>query len=372
MYISETLSESDSRKIIDNTIFKVLFVKAPNKPMEVRIIQFTPTLNYLKNKNFDLSNLSFKDYTKEFKGDFMIFDFDNNFKKGYHFANDGIKTIKLQTIFLNKNNTANVPLLDVTTTSSSDLCDNSIEIESNCWYNVHITYETICTGGWNLDEGFNPNYCHIEIVSIYCELAYCDNTIDFENCLNQGNTQEQCLCILYEIGCGESGGDENGQCNMTEAEALDILNAVTPEAINIVSSSEMGTPSNPDQENIIRAPKPSTGGGVVIPISAYGGNYRPQWEASYSAVVYKNTSIPNSDWKWESFVYSSFNQTGGAIPLCFTVKMQSSAESVVFIANNTVASASGIYTADVSIHCLLGFQEKVYTGPYSCSFIANN
>lgn len=237
VYISETLSESDSRKIIDNTILKVLFVKAPNKPMEVRIIQFTPTLNYLKSKNFDLSNLSFKDYTKEFKGDFMIFDFDNNFKKGYHFANDGIKIIKLQTKFLNKNNTANVPQLDVTTVSSSGLCDNLIEIDPNCVYTTHTTYQIICTGGWNPDEGFNPNYCYIEIIYIDCELQYCDNTNDFENCINQGNTQEQCLCTLYGIGCGESDGDVVTCASLTEAlangEFIEVTNA--PDEGSVIS-----------------------------------------------------------------------------------------------------------------------------------------
>ena len=127
VYISETLSEADSRRVIDNTKFKVLFVKAPGKRMEVRIIQFTPTFNYLQSKNFNLSNLSFKDYTKEFKGDFMMFDFDNNFKRGYHFANDGIKIIKLKTKFPKKNNIKN-PSGEGSSLISEDACDNTSDL----------------------------------------------------------------------------------------------------------------------------------------------------------------------------------------------------------------------------------------------------
>lgn len=355
VYISETLSESDSRKIIDNTIFKVLFVKAPNKPMEVRIIQFTPTLNYLKSKNFDLSNLSFKDYTKDFKGDFMIFDFDNNFKKGYHFANDGIKTIKLQTKFLNKNNTANVPLLDVTTTSSSDLCDNSIELESNCWYIVHTTYETICTGGWNLDEGFNPNYCHIEIVSISCELAYCDNTIDFENCLNQGNTQEQCLCTLYGIGCGESGGDENGQCNMTVAEAQDILSVVVIEHPDLVEYDE-----GPEffENGIIRKSRLPRWHFAKIKVI---DNFILDYFAVFEGVVFKTTSS-NSFWKWEDGLKYKDKQRIGTLPICVSEEMNVIVAEPVISSDRRSATSSLTYVANISIKCIAGWEIKTYTG----------
>lgn len=250
VYISEILTEAENRTVIANTKFKALFIKAPNKPMEVRIIQFTPTYNYLKSKNFDLSDLSFKDYTKDFKGDFMMFDFDNNFTKGYHFANEGIKGITLKTKFYDK--TSGTQTSNYTASAAGDLCDNQTEIDPNCVYTVHTTYEVVCTNGWNVEEGFNPDYCHLEIVSIICELAYCnENNPALEACMLNGATEAQCACTLYGIGCENGGGGEEcsgggESCSSMTTKVTDALNNGTSggglnlvyEPANIINSTD--------------------------------------------------------------------------------------------------------------------------------------
>jgi len=201
VYVSENLSETDSRRIVDNTKSKVLFYKTPGKNMEVRVIQFTPSFNYLKSKNFNLSNLSFRDYSKDFKGDFMMFDFDDNFKVGYHFANDAVKSIKLRTKILNTSNNG--------VNATEDECD---EAEPGCRIEVTVVYYEVCTNGWNAaTEGFNPNYCTIEIESETCTVLYCDGGGDIDNCLASGNnTPEECTCMLYGVGCEDGGGGGGG------------------------------------------------------------------------------------------------------------------------------------------------------------------
>jgi hypothetical protein len=375
------LSEADNRRIIDNTKFEVLFIKVPGKPMEVRIIQFTPSFNYLQSKNFNLSNLSFKDYTKEFKGDFMMFDFDNNFKAGYHFANDGIKTIKLQTKYPKRVNVKNddQPGLAASNSSSSEndgtICDNAIEISPNCMYMVTTEYEIVCSNGWNPNEGFNPDFCRVVIFYVYCELLYCDppppSDDPFENCINQGHTEAECVCSLYGIGCGggeEEGGGEEGSCNMSAAEATAVINAITTETTNIVSSSELGVESMPDANGIIKAPKPSTGGGYTLHILP---GYDPHWEASYSGTVYKDENIPNDKWKWETFAYSAFPQTEGSIPPCFSVSMTASGQSVTIDSDKLHATGAGNYSCIVTISCLGGPTVASFNGQYSCTFSSN-
>jgi hypothetical protein len=206
VYVSEKLSEANAKRVVEHTRYKVIFVQAPNKKIQVRIVQFTPTFDYLQSKNFNLSKLSFKDYQKDFKGDIMLFDFDNNFKNGYHFSNEKLKVIHLKTKFPNQNVNSRQPF-----------CDNGVTLDPNCHYTIHTVFEIICTNGWNIAEGFHPNYCSIgQIISIECELQYCDpppnEDQDLTDCMASGSTQADCMCSLYGLGCGDDGDDDE-TCN---------------------------------------------------------------------------------------------------------------------------------------------------------------
>lgn len=326
VYISETLSEADSRRVIDNTKFKVLFVKAPGKRMEVRIIQFTPTFNYLQSKNFNLSNLSFKDYTKEFKGDFMMFDFDNNFKRGYHFANDGIKIIKLKTKFPKKNNIKN-PSGEGSSLISEDACDNisNPDLDPNCTYIAHITYSITCTGGWNPEEGFNPNYCRLVIESVFCVLRYCNppggGDPDLDACLNQGHTQEECNCNLYGVGCeGGGGGDPDEEQCATDLINLASSAAVSDETISITTvASDLTTRTKNYEWKILT----SLGGWYIF---------------SYDKGVHEKDPVNLANpWKWQSFDHDAITQVG--------VVIGGSVEPTLLTATPTV----GLYNAAMEI-----------------------
>jgi uncharacterized protein YcfL len=230
VYISEQLTEANAKRVVEHTRYKVIFVQSPNKKIQVRIVQFTPTFDYLQSKNFNLSKLSFKDYQKDFKGDIMLFDFDNNFKNGYHFSNEKTKIIKLKTKFPNQN------------TSNRDLiCTNGVTITPGCHYIVHTVYTFSCSNGWSAGEGFNPDYCTIgQVLSADCELQYCDppndngDDQDLINCINSGSTQVQCLCSLYSLGCDGDDGEE------VDEESQNIFNtySASQEGTSVSSSSE--------------------------------------------------------------------------------------------------------------------------------------
>jgi hypothetical protein len=205
-------------------------------------VQFTPTHAFLAAKGYDMSSLSFKDYLASgFKGDVMLFDYDDNFKKGWHFSSGKTKEIHLynklaaanrtrQTVQNSKTGEGNHSTPATNQTSEigpPDNC-NGIPFEPNCVYTIHVEYEYTCSGGWNPEEGFNPDYCHIlQYTVVGCELQYCNPTGGnaYEECLNAGNTQEECMCTVYGIGCDSGGGGEEEDeeaCNQfnTNAEAF--------------------------------------------------------------------------------------------------------------------------------------------------------
>jgi hypothetical protein len=202
VYVPETLAETDAKRVVAGTLYKALFVQQPNGHIETRILQFTPTYNYLANKHFDISATSFKDYATSFKGDVMVFDYNNNLQKGWHLSNGKPKSIELYTKLRPQGNARQ---------SSSNLCDNAIQIEPNCYYTIHTVFDYQCSGGWNVNEGFNPDYCQItQIVSVECELQYCEDPgVDLiQECMNNGYTQAECMCQVYGVGCESIGGDD--------------------------------------------------------------------------------------------------------------------------------------------------------------------
>jgi hypothetical protein len=218
VYITEKLSSADARRVVDATNFKVLFVKVPNKTIEIRIIEFIPTFEYLRSKSFNINHLSFKDYQKEFKGDFRMFNYKDELLKGYRFTGGRTKIIKLREkdqaqkgLKARSKNGSDIESLD------PSFCDNLPQTNPNCTYEVTVAYHIVCTGGWNISEGFNADYCSIEVELIYCEELVCDDPDapqDFMlTCLQNGGTEEQCVCQVYGIGCDTGGGNGGDECS---------------------------------------------------------------------------------------------------------------------------------------------------------------
>jgi hypothetical protein len=231
VYITEKLSDADAKRVVNATNFKVLFIKSPSKGIEVRIIEFIPTLEYLKLKKFNINDLSFKDYQKEFKGSFFMFDYNENLLKGYSYTNKGIRTLKFNYLGENSGNSESMQS-NTNDESTESLCDNIPDPDPNCQYEVTTIYEIECNGQWSANEGFNPLYCTLNVVSITCEVVSCDGTggpDPMQECLEAGNSAEECLCTVYGMGCGGGGGTGgnggNNQCEEYEQTAEAFLSA---------------------------------------------------------------------------------------------------------------------------------------------------
>jgi hypothetical protein len=126
----------------------------------------------LRAKRFNINHLCFKYYQKEFRGDFRMFNYKNELLKvtGNH-----AKILKLREkdqaqkgLKARSKNGSDIESLD------PSFCDNLPQTNPNCSYQVTVAYYITCSGGWNISEGFNPDYCSIEVESILCEELICD------------------------------------------------------------------------------------------------------------------------------------------------------------------------------------------------------
>ena len=219
VYITEKLTEAEKRVVIDNIRVKIIFFRNGSNSFDTRIIQFTPSLAYIKAKNYDLSKLTLNNYLNDFQGDFMMFDFDGNFKMGYHIDSSGRKAIKLNTDLVAEKFNSKVSKSTISQ-ASDGLCDNNTNIEPGCTYTVTTTYEITCTNGWNPYEGYNPSYCNMVVVWIECELSYCNGDGQLDDCLESGS--DDCMCIVYGI-CGTgNGGCTVENCNPSAVSDLEL------------------------------------------------------------------------------------------------------------------------------------------------------
>jgi hypothetical protein len=211
---AENLNEAQRLRVAENTKVNIIIIKAPNKPMEVRMVQFIPTFSYLEDKKFDLSDMDLKNYRKDFKGSLMMFEYDNKFITGYSFSKNGNKTIKFRdkNLVNRKRNETN------NQTAPQYLC-NGQPFDPACNYNIIWGFWFRCSGGWTVEEGYNPSYCIKESEWIEsCEKLECSGTGGgnaTQECLSNGSTQEQCDCMLYGIGCEGGGGEEECDPSLT-------------------------------------------------------------------------------------------------------------------------------------------------------------
>jgi hypothetical protein len=277
--ITENLSEFDKKKVVSKTCTKILFIKGASKQIEVRIIQFTPTLKYLQNKNFDISRLSFENYKKDFNGDFMMFDFENNFKSGYHFVDKLVKKISLnknKTLSKQKTNTSSSTTEKQNPVEWGPSCDN---LQPNCKYTLTAEYEIRSKGGGghNCYESFNPDFCDIVIIDISCTLEYCDSKLG-DDCVD-GIGSEACICAMFGI-CG-SPPPSPSNCD-NEAERI------RKEFDDYVKMSAQPSTFNSAPSNA--GPDPKSGSYTWIVVEALFGSWHIEAKTEFA---YYHTTITN-------------------------------------------------------------------------------
>jgi hypothetical protein len=316
VFVTEKLTEADARRVVDATVFKVIFVKSPGKSIEIRILEFIPTFEYLKTKNFNINNLSFRDYHKEFKGSFLMFNFNNTLLKGYHFAGANTKVIKfVEPMQLTS---AKSSSQNSSTQNIQSNCDNLPNPDPNCTYEVTFTYQITCSGGWTVEEGYNPNYCTIEILEVTCNALICDQPGSggpMDDCIANGGTPEQCLCDLYGLGCGGGGGTggnspDPNQCAELEASLNQLINSGSI-SNTIVSSvvEESGPIFRKKRYEWVNVNGNSPVPGVTWDVKSWG-------KATH---IKNNSSNPNLPyWKMDNFEVQATSIVGNVVSVNLT------------------------------------------------------
>lgn len=167
-------------------------------------------------------------------------------------------------------------------------------------------------------------------------------------------------------GGGGTSGDENGVCNMTQAEGRQLLNGMTYERYMI---SACTPPVNPPQEftNWPKVSPRSCSTGVVK--LHFFGNFYVTYMALFTGIIKKTGQ--NVPWKWQEFQYRNTVITEGGIPPCIDVQKT--------ITANTAISGDGLYGIAVvnysfttRVLCLFNWEpSSPYTSSFTQSFEAN-
>ncbi|MGH2553637.1 MAG: hypothetical protein ACRDEB_07965, partial [Chitinophagaceae bacterium] len=75
--INSNGSEQEKRRIAENTLDRIIFVKSNSGQIFVRGIQFIPDINYLANNNYDISNNTLGGIDTKFSGILSIRTWNN-------------------------------------------------------------------------------------------------------------------------------------------------------------------------------------------------------------------------------------------------------------------------------------------------------
>lgn len=268
----------------------------------------------------------------------MMFDFDGNFKVGYHIDSSGKKRIKLNLDPITEKISMQEGGVGISQ-ASDGLCDNNIGIEPGCTYNVSTTYEITCTNRWNPYEGYNPAYCSIVVVWIECELLYCSGGGPLDDCIESGSGD--CMCIVYGI-CGSGDGGctvENCDPNAVSDQEAEFNNYVqhTSSATNINASI-----SSPQTDPII-------GNVTWTVVSGAIANWRVEaiTDFKYYHKRYVNTNPVQYIDEFDLFHFNTFSSyyigSNNLITTTWTqTNVSSATKDVVF--NNNSADCYGIAT----------------------------
>lgn len=64
----ENLSIKEKRHVAASSLQKIVFIKQPNNKIITRLLTIVPTYDFLKSKNFDISDISFSNLDSRFSG----------------------------------------------------------------------------------------------------------------------------------------------------------------------------------------------------------------------------------------------------------------------------------------------------------------
>lgn len=154
-----------------------------------------------------------------------------------------------------------------------------------------------------------------------------------------------CHCEGTNTGGGGTGTGTSGPCGLNceqVQQLMDNISITTSHEVTGHGGAEYTGPSG-----IIRMAWVHNW--QFLTLNLFPG-YSPKYTAYLNAGLYRANAAATK-WKYETFVYSSFSQTGGTIPTCFTVALSISVATTISTDQYT-ASANLSGTAETTIPCL--------------------
>jgi hypothetical protein len=329
----ETLSGTDKKRIADASLNRVIFVKTKTKKYLIRELNYIPDWEYLKAKNYDISDVNVA--SNKFTGRIITKTWDGTVLGIFKIV-DGKIMGKIKVL------TNNNAVRDNNTTNVTETCG----VNEVCQYQRDCDY--ICYG----DNCLPTGECTPWVPTGDCEF-------NGQPCGADGEEN----CELYGVNCdnegdGDGGGggddeeeDEEETCdecgNITQAQAAAQLNEITGSCDNTVGIPTIGSSTGPDANGVERKPWASHGCGYSY---TRLGLWTSHFAAYYNGMLFKET--PSSPWKFETFSFNEVMKDGGDLPPCYGVNISSNIVGGI-IDNGLAARGVGSFTLTFKITCTL-------------------
>lgn len=174
--------------------------------------------------------------------------------------------------------------------------------------------------------------------------------------------------LYTSCSCSNGGGGTsqspsgNTACNMTGAQAQNVLNSIS--GTSTVSSGGLTLGNATIVGNKKRASIHGYGGGYKLNL-VFGMSV--EWESEYSGWAYKYINRPNDPWLFESIKYEGFPKKDGSATSCFTFQV-SVVNSEQISADKKTAITNGSCNINATISCIAGLITTVHSGNFGSNF----
>lgn len=191
MSVPSNLSQADKKRVAESSLARIRFIKDKIGKISVVEVNYIPEIQYLRNNNYDISNVAMGEENSDFTGRMILKKWNGEFIARYIF-NDGIATGKIK----NKNT--------LSTLRDNNVSSNFGEVSCPAGQEAWCTYHNYCDV---YPDGLQTNCTDWEIVGD----CWCEGTPS-DPC--EGLSAEDCAC--QKIGVCGVDNHENDCSNAIE------------------------------------------------------------------------------------------------------------------------------------------------------------
>ncbi len=309
----QKLTSEEGKRIAQFSTERVGFIKniATGK-ISKRIVQYIPDLNYLKQKNFSISQNTLTQISSDFTGWVTVRDWSDKVLGMYKFE-AGRRIGHIRTILKPINPAAHT---------------ECVTVQIPIYYLTCVVAAPVDNPGDIPDcEEWGETFSHYESETQCFE-------VDDNPC--PGLTDEECFCQLYNI-CnsdpdpGDPDPDDPNTCNYSDETAASLAESLISSGEGSYDYTYEGaTPEYTDPESGITKRNDIvewTFYHATFPLALGGGHL--EYTAFFDAVYFKS----GTTWLWDKLTYKTFSQTSGAVPPC-TIMEANVISTAINLTNN--------------------------------------